>query len=177
MEVRGALQGLSENASRVGAVIHRYRTFLQRRKFSLRNIGLNKLVVDTVALSQYETNHREVSVKLNLWPERLIARAGKIELQQVLINLFLNSCDAMRNTVHTALTGFVELIVAVQDNGTGLDKQAQGRLFDKFYITKAGGLGIGLAVSKGGRIWANNNREGVATFSSSLPTGAGNPET
>jgi C4-dicarboxylate-specific signal transduction histidine kinase len=145
MEVRGALQGLSENASRVGAVIHRYRTFLQRRKFSLRNIGLNKLVVDTVALSQYETNHREVSVKLNLWPERLIARAGKIELQQVLINLFLNSCDAMRNTVHTALTGFVELIVAVQDiTGPDWTNRPRGGCLTSFTSPRPEALGSGL---------------------------------
>jgi len=186
-ESLAALREIIDNASRAGAVIRRFRSFMLRKELHRRSIDVNRLVADTAALIHHETDHRQVAVNLDLWPERLTAMAGKIELQQVLINLIFNGCDAMRKVavplrridVRTVPKGAGEVVVSVRDNGPGLDEQVKGRLFEKFYTTKAGGLGMGLVVSKriieayGGRIWADNNATGGTTFSFSLPINAG----
>ena len=107
----------------------------------------------------------------------------RVELQQVLVNLILNGCDAMMNVdlqrrqmrIVTSVDEPNNILIAVQDSGTGLDKSVIERVFEPYYTTKREGLGMGLSVSKtiiaahGGRIWAANNPEGGATFSFTLP--------
>jgi signal transduction histidine kinase len=107
----------------------------------------------------------------------------RVQLQQVLINLVINGIDAMqavtdrprevriRSQRHEVDT----VLVAVQDAGIGLDPQQMARLFDAFFTTKPGGMGMGLAISRtiieahGGRLWAAPNAGPGATFQFILP--------
>jgi two-component system sensor kinase FixL len=111
----------------------------------------------------------------------------RIQLQQVLLNLILNSNEAMsvpgwepRELVITSQqTGLDEVMVTVRDTGIGLAPKNQGRVFDAFFTSKKDGLGLGLSISRtiieahGGRLWCTPNADRGATFQFTLPSEAG----
>jgi signal transduction histidine kinase len=109
-----------------------------------------------------------------------------VQLQQVLLNLILNGMDAVgsdaangrRVAVAARREGRDTLAFSVADTGTGIPSARIERVFDPFFTTKASGIGMGLSISRsiveshGGRIWAENNAEGGATFRFTLPVAA-----
>jgi C4-dicarboxylate-specific signal transduction histidine kinase len=117
----------------------------------------------------------------------LCVLGDRVQLQQVLLNLVMNGCDAMRATpapqrqlrlASAALPGArVQLTVA--DGGTGIAQDLVGKVFDPFFTTKPEGLGFGLSISRaiicqhGGQIEAVNNRAGGCTFRICLPAYGG----
>jgi signal transduction histidine kinase len=121
-------------------------------------------------------------VRLELAEALPPVKGDRVQLQQVLLNLLLNASDAMstvddrpRELVIATSTDDTDVHLSVRDTGIGFDAGDPDRLFDAFYTTKNGGMGIGLSVSRsimerhGGRLWATLNRGSGATFSFSLP--------
>jgi signal transduction histidine kinase len=116
-------------------------------------------------------------------------RGNRVQFQQVILNLILNSAAAMKNTpraqrkiiVRTAMQDSGTVKASVTDFGTGIDENNMDRLFETFYTTKPEGLGMGLSISQriinahGGNMAASNNPEGGATFAFTLPTYNGDP--
>jgi C4-dicarboxylate-specific signal transduction histidine kinase len=112
-----------------------------------------------------------------------------VQLQQVMLNLVLNACEAMSATtpaertltVSTALDGSGLLLTSIADQGSGIPSDAADRLFKPFFTTKSQGLGLGLSICRsiidahGGRLWADNNADHVATFTFALPAQNGGP--
>jgi two-component system sensor kinase FixL len=108
-----------------------------------------------------------------------------VRLQQVLLNLILNSMDAMNDvdvrkrilTLQTERGDNGQVIVTVRDSGHGLSAESLPRIFESFYSTKSEGMGLGLSVARSivqehsGRIWAESNSDGGATIHFALPSG------
>ena len=115
------------------------------------------------------------------------ALGDRVQLQQVMLNLLLNACEAVSSkrsgermlTVSTALDGDGLLLTSIADRGSGIPSDMADRLFDAFFTTKPHGLGLGLSLcrsiiaSHGGRLWADNNPDGGATFTVALPAHSG----
>jgi signal transduction histidine kinase len=111
--------------------------------------------------------------------------AGRVELQQVVINLMMNGMQAMepvtdrpRRLVVRSFAQAEEVLVSVQDSGIGIDPENMGRLFNAFFTTRANGMGMGLSIGRsiiesyGGRIWASSNDGAGTTFQFALPVRA-----
>ena len=144
---------------------------------------LNEVVEDVLRLLRSEIIERNVTLTCSLSFPVYPVLGNRTELQQVLMNLILNGCDAMLNMepqdrrleIRSLSDEHGNIGVAVRDFGTGLDEKNMERVFDQFFTTKPEGLGMGLSISKsiisahGGRIWAENNAEGGVTFCFTLP--------
>src|SRR5206468_7800239 len=119
---------------------------------------------------------RRVAPTLVVAPGLPLVLGDRIQLQQVLLNLILNACEAMGSTSQRKLTVTVTRTVnsttqlSIRDNGTGISPALMERLFEPFVTTKEEGLGLGLSISRtivaahGGRLWAENNPDGGDTL-------------
>jgi signal transduction histidine kinase len=110
-------------------------------------------------------------------------RGDRVQLQQLIINLVINGIQAMagidgrprRLSIRSERDEAGEVRLCVEDCGNGIDPANANRLFDAFYTTKSGGMGLGLSICRsiveahGGRIWAANHGGGGALFAFTLP--------
>ena len=182
-QLRGALEDIIKNDKRAGAVIDRLRALLRKEEFARQPVDVSDVVREVIDLAVGELSSRRINVKSALAPAVPSVLGDRIQLQQVVLNLVLNACDAM-NTTDTgdrllmlstrADDGFVEL--AVSDRGPGIPDGQLERVFEPFVTFREQGLGLGLAISRsivaahGGSIHAENNADGGATFRCLLPT-------
>ena len=182
-ELRGALNDVIDSDRRARDFIDRLRAMLRKEGIRHRAVDLNDVVREVVDLSRSECVSRRTTVATALSAEIPRVLGDRVQLQQVVLNLLLNACDAMRETpvpercvaVATATRdGFVELTVS--DRGTGIPADQLHRVFEPFVTFRDDGLGLGLTISRsivsthGGSIEAKNNAEGGgATFRCFLP--------
>jgi signal transduction histidine kinase len=124
-----------------------------------------------------------VTIHTDLSPKLPQVLGDRVQLQQVLLNLMINAIEAMSSTVgrsrelwirsQSATDGTIS--IAIRDSGTGFDPSESNNLFNAFFTTKSGGLGMGLAISRsiieahGGRLWARPTQNHGATFEFTLP--------
>jgi signal transduction histidine kinase len=134
-------------------------------------------------LSRSELERNKVTVRTEFAGELPPVRGDRVQLQQVILNLFLNASDAMsvvddrprQLMIRTEREEEDRVRLSVRDTGIGLEPQGVERLFDAFYTTKVSGMGIGLSISRSiieghkGRLWATPNDGPGATFSFSIP--------
>lgn len=182
-EVREILRDIAEDDKRAGAVIHRLRDLLKKGDPQLTVLDLSETVAEVARLIRSDALMRDISIRLELDPTLPPARGDRVQLQQVLLNLALNGMDAMQE-LHTGERTLVfrtardrpgAIRVAVRDSGVGIGGRDVERMFQAFYTNKADGMGMGLAIARsiveahGGWLEAENNPEGGATFSFTLP--------
>jgi PAS domain S-box-containing protein len=189
VEIRAILEDIVVDDRRAGQVIGRLRTLLKKGETRTSEVNLNELVQEVRDLLHTELIRRRVTTDIRLTRMTPLLLGDRVELQQVILNLISNACDAMAGrpadhrllTITTSITpdGWVEL--AVQDRGTGIPPERLDQIFDAFFTTKTSGLGLGLAICRsivnahGGRLWAVNNPFGGATFHLALdPAGRSN---
>jgi len=180
-EVREILVDIVEDDKRAGEVIRRLRALLKKGEVQKRPLDINAVVDDVVGLTRNDLMNRDVAVSTELTPDLPSVFGDQIQLQQVLLNLVMNACEAMEavpgaRQVHIrtrrADGGVVELSVA--DRGGGVPPADLERIFEPFVTTKEHGTGLGLSICRtimaahGGRLWAENVGEG-ATFRCTLP--------
>ena len=188
-EVREILNDIVTQDQRAGDVIHSLRLMLKKGELQEHcdDVDLNEVILDVVNLMRSDLINRNVTLDTNL-AQKLPAIAGdRVQLQQVLLNLALNGCEAMAdyNSSERRLliasqweNGAVR--VSVADRGSGIPEEKIQQVFDRFFTTKKEGMGLGLSVCRTiidahrGKIWATNDAGCGATFHFSLPiVGAG----
>ncbi len=178
-----ALGEVARQAERAGEVIRRLRDFVKRREPQRIAMDVNGVIREVVAFTSVELRHCEIRVRVKLAKRLPKVLADPIQIQQVLVNLVRNACEAMREnngrpkvlTVETArVRGAVE--VRVTDQGPGIPEEIKQRLFEPFFTTKRDGMGMGLSISRSilevheGRMWVTSNHKGGSTFHFSIPT-------
>ena len=181
-ELQAILDDIVADDRRAGDVIRRVRALIRRDEAELQPVRVNDLVADVLDLAHSDLIERGVSVTTGLGRDIPEIMADRIQLQQVVLNLIVNACDAMnetpasdrRLTITTADEGDV-LHLAVADRGTGIIGEAVDAVFEPFVTSKENGLGLGLTICRsivdahGGRLWASNNDDRGATFHMVLP--------
>ena len=143
------------------------------------------MIETVVKLVRSDLLNAGVDLKLDLLPTLPIVKGDRVQLQQVLINLIMNGCDAMRKnptterelSVSSALSGDDTVLVCVKDQGRGIAPEDRKHVFEPFFSTKPNGLGLGLAVchrimsAHGGALWVADTASRGASFCFSLPAG------
>ncbi|MBB5711837.1 PAS domain-containing sensor histidine kinase [Sphingomonas xinjiangensis] len=180
-EVEAAIRRMISECSRAAEIIARTRNLATKGSSSVTLIDLNRMVEDTLELVRRQVSNLGAELKVELAPDIPAAQADRIQLQQVLINLIMNSAQAMGDqgglrviAIETRSTSQA-VEVAVSDTGPGVGDDPEG-LFAAFFTTKSTGMGMGLSISRtimeahGGTIGAVNRPGGGASFVFSIPT-------
>jgi len=185
-EARQAVERIVKDGTRAGEIISGVRALLKKAPSKKEQVDLNDAIAEVVVLARAEAQRRRVKLEVRLSSEVPLIHGDRVQLQQVILNLMLNGVEA----TGAVAEGPRELVVSserdagdgalvcVRDTGVGFDNADAGRLFDAFYTTKQGGMGMGLAISRsiieshGGRIWAAQNVPRGAVFRFALPATA-----
>jgi signal transduction histidine kinase len=181
-ELREILADIRRDDIRASEVIHRMRGFLRRTPFEDKAVDLNDTVRKVFDFLSVQASVRKVALYFEPSGEPLQVRGDQVQLQQVIMNLVVNSMDAMaaipngRTVIGRAeMNGGSSAVVSISDSGPGIPTEKLNEVFDPFFTTKQQGMGIGLSISRtivqahNGRIWAENQKEGGAVFRLSLP--------
>ena len=183
-DVRGAIEWIVKDGNRAGEVIRRVRGLLKKADTYKLPLDVNDVIDEVVALLQSELNAKRVTLRLELAPAIPEVIADRVQLQQVIINLVMNGIDAMQTVkdrphallIRSCMDETGQVVVAVKDSGIGISDEITRHVFDAFFSTKPGGLGMGLSICRsiiedhGGRLWSSENRkEPGATFQFALP--------
>src|SRR5689334_11361614 len=165
--VRQALARIIQNGMRASDVIERIRDLVKKKPPRKDRLAINPIIREVIELTQVEAAKNRVAVLTEFAAELPEVVGDRVELQQVAVNLILNAIEAMSGTaegsrklvIRTAVADGGGALVSVMDSGPGLSSSSIERLFDPFYTTKPGGLGIGLSICRsiiethGGRLW------------------------
>jgi signal transduction histidine kinase len=175
------LQNIVDDDKRAAEVLSSIRQLLKLEKREKQKIDLNQMIKQVADIFKGELIIKNIKLQLNLSENLVYVSADSTQIQQVLLNFVSNAAQAMEDVKDDkrVIKIFEEIvnnkvIVSVRDYGTGIDETIKGKLFKPFATTKEKGFGIGLAISKTiideheGKIWADNNSDGGATFSFQL---------
>jgi two-component system, LuxR family, sensor kinase FixL len=180
-KIEGAMDRAAEQALRAGQIIRRLRDFVSRGESERRVESLAKLIEEAGALGLAGAREQSVQLRFNVNPLADLVLVDRVQIQQVLVNLFRNALEAMAQSPRRELVATNRKVaddmieVEVSDTGTGFQDDVKPNLFQTFFTTKETGMGVGLSISRsiieahGGRMWADNNEAGGATFRFTLP--------
>ncbi|HVA79779.1 MAG TPA: ATP-binding protein [Candidatus Binataceae bacterium] len=182
-EIKAAVADIVSDDARAGDTIRRLRALFRREELVRTEIDLGELLVEVSRIIRSDALIRKVSLTLDLRQPLRAILADRIQIQQAIINLLLNAFDAVAETEETSRqvtltvlaedSGCVRLLV--RDSGRGIEPDALPRIFDAFFTTKPGGMGMGLAISRsiveahGGRLGVSSNPGRGTTFEITLP--------
>ncbi|MFC0401927.1 PAS domain-containing sensor histidine kinase [Paraburkholderia rhizosphaerae] len=184
-EVKSGLTRIISEAQRSFQIVRRVRTLAQKNPVQKAAIDVNEIVNESVALIQREIFRHRVPLQLKLAHDLPLVFADRIQLQQVVINLAMNGIQALDGMIDRPRELSIEtrtgparddpVVIAVKDNGAGISRENEARLFEAFFTTKPQGTGIGLSICRSiieahhGTIRASNNDGYGATFECALP--------
>jgi C4-dicarboxylate-specific signal transduction histidine kinase len=182
-EARNAAERIVRNGHRAGEVIRSIRALARKAPPEMAELDMNGVVENILELMRAELARHEVSVETDLRDGLETIMGDRVQLQQVIVNLIMNSIEAMGGLNHprrvlrvnTRLDEDDNVLVAVEDSGMGLDPASIDRIFDPLFTTKREGLGMGLSISRsiveahGGGLWASPRRPHGTIFQFTLP--------
>jgi PAS domain S-box-containing protein len=184
-EARQSASRIIEDVTRASDIIGRVRSLYRQGEPQRELIDVNEIIREIIGLLRGETRRHSISIHSELADALPPISADRVQLQQVLMNLMLNSIDAMKDrngagklTIKSGLNANKQLLISVSDTGPGLAPGQAEKIFDAFFTTKAQGTGMGLAISRsiveshGGRLWAAGDSGQGATFHFTLPRAA-----
>ena len=169
---------------RASDVITRLRTLYSKKEPALESMDLNEAAREVLALSATEIQRNGVTLRQEYADNLPPALGDRIQVQQVILNLLRNAADAMSKVddrprellVRTEREEGNRVRLSVKDSGVGFTPQFADKMFEAFYTTKTGGMGIGLSISRSiieahqGRLWATRNAGPGCTFSFAIPS-------
>jgi PAS domain S-box-containing protein len=155
-ESRQAFDRIVSEGNRANEVIGRIRALIKKEAPRNDRLDINGAIGEVIELTRGETMKNRVSVRTDLAGGLPPIEGDRVQVQQVILNLVINAIEAMSSVreearellINTRKTEAGGVLVAVRDSGSGLDSQSVGRLFEAFYTTKPGGLGMGLAICR-----------------------------
>jgi PAS domain S-box-containing protein len=183
-EVQEILHSIIKDGDRAGQVVGRIRALIKKEPQRHDQLDINEAIREVIEVTRSEVLGNRVSLQTKLAEGLPVIRGDRIELQQIVLNLIMNAIEAMSDAskgprdllISTVEDQSNNVLVCVRDSGPGLNPENLERLFDSFYTTKAGGMGMGLSICRsiveahGGRLWATPNAPRGASFHFSLPT-------
>ena len=189
-ELRETLDDVIKSGKRAGTVIQRLRELLRKSNTALQPLDLNEVTREVLDLTRSDLQLRRMPITTALSPGIPPVLGDRVQLQQVILNLVLNACDAMstvapaeRELTLTTVADDECVQISVADRGVGIPDGELDSVFDPFVTHREHGLGLGLAISRSivlahrGRIQAENNADGGATFRCFLPLANGHADT
>jgi signal transduction histidine kinase len=182
-EAREAASRMVRDATRAGEIISRIRLLFKKGSQPRELMDVNEVIGSMIVLLQGEALRNSVALRTELAKDLPHIMGDRVQLQQVMMNLMLNSIDAMKDVdgtreliINSQPAEDEKLMVTVSDTGVGLPPQQADQIFNAFFTTKIHGTGMGLRISHsiieshGGRLWAASNSPRGATFHFTLPT-------
>ena len=176
-EAREAARRIVRDGKRAGEIIARIRALTKKAVASGEKLDLNKTIREVLALVGDEAKRNTVVIQTRFGDDVFPVLGDQVQLQQVVLNLVMNAIEAMSKAndrarelvITTRNVDANRVQVTVEDSGIGIDPQMIDKVFDSFYTTKAGGMGMGLSISRsivqshGGRLWATA-KDGTGTI-------------
>ena len=183
---RRSVEWIIDDGNRASEVIRRVRALANKTDIEKVPLDVNDVVREVIALVQRELISHRVSLRMELAPALPMILGDRVQLQQVIINLVMNGIEAMQSVtdrprelvIRSRQDETQQVLVSVTDCGVGISAENADRLFNAFFTTKSGGMGMGLSICRsimeahGGRLWATANVPHGATFQFTLPVNA-----
>ena len=185
MEVNSSIERIIRDARAADETMQHIRALFKQESFDKKHVNIPDIIREVVRIVREDPKKRDVPIEYHFEESLPAVPVDQIQIQQVLINLIVNAIEALEGqqvaslVVLRAVTDSNGMLIQVIDNGPGVDDP--DRIFDAFMTTKETGMGIGLAVSRsiveahGGRLWAEINKTGGATFNVALPLSNASP--
>jgi len=181
--VRTAVTRIARDAQRAAGIIARIRSQFEKGAPNQESLNVNEILQETIALLHDQAMRYNISVPTELAADLPSIVGDRVQLQQVAMNLIVNSIEAMKDVdglreivVRSQRTENEQILVSISDTGIGLPSQHAEQIFDPFFTTKLHGTGMGLRISRsiieshGGRLWAAAASRRGATFQFALPS-------
>jgi C4-dicarboxylate-specific signal transduction histidine kinase len=181
-EADGALSFIVQEGNRAGEVVERIRALTKKVPARKDAVAINDAILEVIAFTREEAANNGVSVRTQLTEGLPRVQGDRIQLQQVLLNLIINAIEAMRDLGEEERELLISsrnepdgVSVELRDSGPGFAPETLEHVFEAFYTTKPGGLGMGLSICRsiieahGGRLWASANLPRGASFQFALP--------
>jgi PAS domain S-box-containing protein len=181
-KVRYSLDEIIKDGNRAGDVIGWIRALIKKVPPRKDGLEINEAILEVVALTHGEAVKNSVSLQTQLADGLPLIQADRVQLQQVILNLIINAIEAMRDVGEKERELLISsrnepdgVSVEVRDSGPGFAPAALERVFEAFYTTKPGGLGLGLSICRsiieahGGRLWATRCEPRGALFQFTIP--------
>jgi C4-dicarboxylate-specific signal transduction histidine kinase len=182
-EAREAASRVVKDATRAAEIVSRLRLLFKKGAPPRELVDINEVIREMIVLLRNQATRFTISIRADLASDLPQVKGDRVQLQQVMMNLIMNSIDAMKDVngtrelaIKSHRTENEQLTVSVSDTGVGLPPQQADQIFSAFFTTKLHGTGMGLRISRsiveshGGRLWAADNSSGGASFHFTLPT-------